>query len=224
MVIRGHYEIWNLIMNITTQILRRSFVGVAGVGLIAALSACATPTTTSGTSPDTTVAESPTDTTAPSVSPSVTDSPAANQSPGAAGSETLAQVLDSDASFSTLKQAVEAAGLQDQLAQSTPVTVLAPNNQAFESLPAGTLDRLLLPENRETLRKVLSYHLIPGAVTSADITPGQVNSAEGQPLTLARDSSGVTVNGAKVVTPDISASNGVIHSIDQVLLPPDVTL
>jgi uncharacterized surface protein with fasciclin (FAS1) repeats len=209
-------------MNTTTQLLRRLLIGVTGVGLIAALSACETPTTTADTAPDSTVAESPTGTTSPAASPLPTNSPAA--SPGAAGSATLAQVLDSDASFSTLKQAVEAAGLQDQLAQSTPVTVLAPTNEAFDRLPDGTLDRLLLPENRETLRKVLTYHLIPGTVTSADITPGEVSSAEGQPLTVARDANGVTVNGAKVVQPDISASNGVVHTIDQVLLPPDTTL
>jgi uncharacterized surface protein with fasciclin (FAS1) repeats len=208
-------------MNITTQILRRLFLGLTGVGLIAVLSACETPTTTSDASPDSTVAESPTDTTSPAASPLPTDSP------GAAGTSrggTLAQVIENDASFSTLKQAVEAAGLQDQLAQSTPVTVFAPTNEAFASLPDGTLDRLLQPENRETLRKVISYHLIPGTVTSADITPGEVSSAEGQPITVARDANGVTVNGAKVVQPDITASNGVVHSIDQVLLPPDTTL
>jgi uncharacterized surface protein with fasciclin (FAS1) repeats len=193
-------------------------MSVAGLGLVAVLSACESPSITSSDvpSPAAPLSESPTGS---------NSSPAVGQSPVNTKSNTLAKVIEDDASFSTLKDAVKAAGLEEQLQQSTPpVTIFAPTNEAFARLPDGTLDRLLQPENRETLRQILSYHLIAGNVTSADITPGETNSVGGQPLTMVRDSSGVTVNGVKVIKPDIAASNGVIHAVDQVLIPPGTAL
>jgi uncharacterized surface protein with fasciclin (FAS1) repeats len=194
---------------------RKFFTIAATLGVMTAIAGCETPTTTTTTESPATVTESPV--TSPSVSPTV------SPTTGAA-SGTLAEVLANDSSYSTLRQAVQAAGLESTLSGTSPVTVFAPNNEAFAALPQGTLDRLLLPENKAQLQKVLSYHVVPGSITSADIRPGEVNTAEGQAVTIASSGSGVTVNDATVSQPDITASNGVIHGIDKVLLPPDVQL
>ncbi len=122
--------------------------------------------------------------------------------------------------FSTLVTAVGAAGLVDTLKGDGPFTLFAPSNAAFEKLPAGTVESLLQPENRDQLVSVLTYHVVPGAVTS-DQLAGQrltVETVQGQTVHIdGRD--GVTVNGANVTAADITASNGVIHRIDEVLLP-----
>jgi uncharacterized surface protein with fasciclin (FAS1) repeats len=122
--------------------------------------------------------------------------------------------------FETLVAAVQAAGLVDTLKGEGPFTVFAPTDEAFANLPAGTVESLLQPENRDQLVAVLTYHVIPGAVMSADIA-GQMLEAEtvqGSTVEIdARD--GVTVDGANVVSADIAASNGVIHVIDAVILP-----
>lgn len=123
--------------------------------------------------------------------------------------------------FTTLVAAVEAAGLVETLKGEGPFTVFAPTDEAFAALPAGVLDALLLPENKETLAKILTYHVVPGAVMAADVTDGEVATVEGQNVTLST-ADGVTVNGATVVAADVVASNGVIHVIDAVILPPDV--
>jgi uncharacterized surface protein with fasciclin (FAS1) repeats len=99
--------------------------------------------------------------------------------------------------------------------------VFAPTNEAFAALPAGLVDKLLLPENKDLLVKILTYHVVSGAVMAADVTAGDVPTVEGQNITITTDM-GVKVNGANVVTTDIVASNGVIHVIDAVILPPDV--
>jgi uncharacterized surface protein with fasciclin (FAS1) repeats len=123
--------------------------------------------------------------------------------------------------FSTLVAAVAAAGLVETLQGEGPFTVFAPTNDAFAALPAGLVDKLLLPENKDLLVKILTYHVVSGAVMAADVTAGDVPTVEGQNITITTDM-GVKVNGANVVTTDIVASNGVIHVIDAVILPPDV--
>jgi uncharacterized surface protein with fasciclin (FAS1) repeats len=123
-------------------------------------------------------------------------------------------------SFNTLVAAVEAADLVDTLKGEGPFTVFAPTDEAFAALPAGTVDNLLLPENRDQLVAVLTYHVIPGRVMSADIA-GQtlsVETVQGGELEVDA-TSGVMVNDATVVTADVEASNGVIHVIDTVLIP-----
>jgi uncharacterized surface protein with fasciclin (FAS1) repeats len=99
--------------------------------------------------------------------------------------------------------------------------VFAPTNAAFEALPAGLLEKLLLPENVAVLTAILTYHVVPGKVMSADVTAGDVVSVEGSTIALTTDG-GVKVNGANVVAVDVAASNGVIHVIDQVIVPPTV--
>ncbi|CAB4793654.1 MAG: fasciclin domain-containing protein [Actinobacteria bacterium] len=123
--------------------------------------------------------------------------------------------------FSTLVAAVTAAGLVETLQGAGPFTVFAPNNEAFAALPAGLVDKLLLPENKDTLVKILTYHVVSGKVMAADVTAGDVPSVEGSNITVAVEGGTVTLNGSsKVIATDVAASNGVIHVIDAVILPP----
>lgn len=131
---------------------------------------------------------------------------------------TIVEIAASSDSFTTLTAALEAAGLLDVLSGEGPFTVFAPTDEAFAALPEGTLDELLKPENQQTLIEILTYHVVPGMVMSADLTAGEVTTAEGSPVTIDL-SNGVMVNDANVVMADIPASNGVIHVIDQVMLP-----
>ncbi|NBR76581.1 MAG: fasciclin domain-containing protein [Actinobacteria bacterium] len=102
-----------------------------------------------------------------------------------------------------------------------PFTVFAPTNAAFEALPAGLLEKLLLPENVAALTAILTYHVVSGQVMSTDVTAGDVATVEGSTIAITTDG-GVKVNGANVVAVDVAASNGVIHVIDQVIVPPTV--
>ncbi len=129
-------------------------------------------------------------------------------------------VLSTNDQFSTLVAAVGAAELVETLQGDGPFTVFAPTNAAFEKLPAGTVETLLQPENRDTLVQVLTYHVVPGAVTS-DQLAGQtlsVATVEGSEVDID-GTHGVRVDNARVTQADIIASNGVIHRIDTVLMP-----
>ena len=122
-------------------------------------------------------------------------------------------------SFETLVAAVQAAGLVETLKGDGPFTVFAPTDEAFAALPEGTVEDLLKPENLETLTAILTYHVVPGKVMSGDLSNGmEAATVEGSDVTIMTDG-GVTVEGASVVTADIETSNGVIHVIDQVILP-----
>ena len=123
--------------------------------------------------------------------------------------------------FTTLVAAVKAAGLVDTLKSKGPFTVFAPTDAAFAKLPAGTVESLLKPENKDKLVGILTYHVIPGNVMSGDIAGNKmgVKSVQGAEI-MVNATSGVMVNDANVVTADIAASNGVIHVIDKVILPP----
>lgn len=139
----------------------------------------------------------------------------------AAGVGTIVDVAAGTEGFGTLVAAVQAAGLAETLSGEGPFTVFAPTDEAFAALPEGVLDALLLPENKDTLVKILTYHVVPGTVMAADVTDGEVATVEGQTVTLST-ADGVTVNGAKVVQADVVADNGVIHVIDAVIVPADV--
>jgi uncharacterized surface protein with fasciclin (FAS1) repeats len=126
--------------------------------------------------------------------------------------------------FNTLVAAVQAAGLVETLRSEGPFTVFAPTDAAFEALPDGTLDSLLLPENQDQLVTILTYHVVPGAVMAADLAGQQLEVATVQGEAVAIDGTdGVMVNQANVIQADIDASNGVIHVIDAVILPPSLT-
>ena len=125
-------------------------------------------------------------------------------------------------SFTTLAAAVTAAGLVPTLKGTGPFTVFAPTDEAFAKLPDGVLDALWKPENKDVLAKILTYHVVSGVTLAKNITAGDVATVEGDSITLSVDP--VKANDATIITADIPASNGVIHAIDTVLLPPGVDL
>jgi len=125
-------------------------------------------------------------------------------------------------SFKTLATALQAAGLVETLKGKGPFTVFAPTDEAFSKLPAGTVESLLKPENKEKLKAILLYHVVSGDVTAARVVKlSSAKTINGQDLKLTVDDGSVLVNDAKVVKADVLASNGVIHVIDTVLLPKD---
>ncbi len=139
----------------------------------------------------------------------------------AASAQDIVDTAVAAGSFNTLVAAVTAAGLVDTLKGEGPFTVFAPTDEAFAALPEGTVESLLLPENLETLQAVLTYHVVPGKVMSGDLSNNMMAATvQGADVTIMTEG-GVTVNGANVVTADIEASNGVIHVIDAVILPPE---
>ncbi|MEI6099780.1 MAG: fasciclin domain-containing protein [Alphaproteobacteria bacterium] len=122
--------------------------------------------------------------------------------------------------FTTLVAAVQAAGLVDTLKGAGPFTVFAPTDAAFAALPAGTVEDLLKPENKDKLVAILTYHVVAGKVMSTDLTEGmKAKTVQGGELTITLDG-GAKVNGTAISTADIAATNGVIHVVDAVLLPP----
>lgn len=175
---------------------------------IAACSSAASPSAAPTTAPTATPA--PTTAAAPSTAPSVS----------AAMTKDIVQTATEAGSFKTLLAAVKSAGLVETLQGKGPFTVFAPTDAAFAALPAGTLDGLL--KDPAALKKILLYHVVSGSVT-ADKVVGltSATSVEGSPIAISVKDGTVYLNdSAKVVTPDVMASNGVIHVIDKVILPP----
>ncbi len=124
--------------------------------------------------------------------------------------------------FKTLVAAVQAAGLVETLKGDGPFTVFAPTDAAFGKLPAGTLDELLKPENKDKLTSILTYHVVPGKVLAADVVAlKSAKTAQGAEVTIAVEGEKVRVDGATVTATDIECTNGVIHVIDAVILPPE---
>ena len=138
----------------------------------------------------------------------------------------IAEVATENGSFTTLLAAVDAAGLTDTLATGGPFTVLAPTDDAFAALPAGLVDSLLTPEMKDTLTSILTYHLIQGEVKSdVVVTLTEADTVQGEKITIEVVDGKVVINGsATVVITDVPASNGVIHVIDAVIVPPSVEL
>jgi uncharacterized surface protein with fasciclin (FAS1) repeats len=132
----------------------------------------------------------------------------------------IVDIAASNDQFSTLVAAVKAAGLVETLKSEGPFTVFAPTNEAFAALPAGTVENLLKPENKDQLIAVLTYHVIPGKVMSSDIAgkTAKVETVQGSAISIDATSA-VMIDNAMVTTADIITSNGVIHVIDKVLLP-----
>jgi len=133
----------------------------------------------------------------------------------------IVAVAQGNEDFSTLVAAVTAAGLGEALSGEGPLTVFAPTNAAFEALPAGLLEKLLLPENKEVLTKILTYHVVAAKVMAADVKAGDVATLEGSTFAVTTEG-GVKVNTANVTATDVPASNGVIHVIDAVLVPASI--
>ena len=142
--------------------------------------------------------------------------------PARAASGDIIDVAVGAGSFKTLAAALTAAGLVDTLKTAGPFTVFAPTDAAFAKLPAGTVENLLKPENRAQLISILTYHIVPGKITSNQlldkVTPA--TTVQGRKATIDGRNGRVTVNGVAVTAADVGASNGVIHVIDTVLMPP----
>ncbi|MGB9896513.1 fasciclin domain-containing protein [Thermanaerothrix sp.] len=175
---------------------------VAAVLVISACAPAATPESTQPPMP-----------TATPVPPTATPAP-----------QTIVDIAVADGRFSTLVAAVQAAGLVETLSGEGPFTVFAPTNDAFAKLPKETLDNLLKPENKDQLVKILTYHVVPGKVLASDVVKlSEAQTVAGEPITIKVEGDKVFINDAQVIITDIEASNGVIHVIDTVILPPSMT-
>jgi uncharacterized surface protein with fasciclin (FAS1) repeats len=125
-------------------------------------------------------------------------------------------------SFKTLAKALQTADLVDTLKGQGPFTVFAPTDEAFAKLPAATLNDLLKPENRKKLQRILTYHVVPGRVTSSDVVKlSTAKAVSGDTIDIKASGGTVMVDGARVVKTDVPASNGIIHVIDTVIMPED---
>lgn len=133
--------------------------------------------------------------------------------------QNIVEIASGNKDFSTLVAAVVAAGLAETLSGAGPFTVFAPTNDAFAKLPAGTVEELIKPENKEKLAAILTYHVVAGKALSSDLSDGQlIKTVNGQEVTVSVGDN-VKVDGAVVVAADLEASNGVIHVIDTVIMP-----
>ncbi|SRR5579883_3356476 len=139
------------------------------------------------------------------------------------GGKDLVSLTQSNSQFKKLTQALKAAGLTATLKGKGPFTLFAPTDAAFNELPQDALAELFKPENKEVLVKILTYHVVPGEVLSSNLKSGEVKTVEGSPINVKVDpKNGVMVDDAKVIQADIKASNGVIHVINKVILPPNL--
>ncbi|HUC79454.1 MAG TPA: fasciclin domain-containing protein [Flavisolibacter sp.] len=135
-------------------------------------------------------------------------------------SKNIVENAAGSADHTTLVAAVQAAGLDGTLSGAGPFTVFAPTNAAFEKLPAGTVDNLLKPENKQQLTDVLTYHVVPGSLKAADLQDGQkLKTVQGKELTVSVKDGKVMIDGANVTIADVVSSNGVTHVIDAVVMP-----
>ncbi|MCF2148298.1 fasciclin domain-containing protein [Desmonostoc muscorum LEGE 12446] len=200
-------------MKATKSIVKKAFFNIVGISTLVALSACTEPTR------ETPIATIPPVTQTPITTPSPLI-PTPTTTPNLAE---LAKSAVAQGQFQTLIKAVGAAGLNEQLTAPGPYTVFAPTDAAFSALPKATLDKLLQPANKEQLVRLLAYQVIPGRITSQELTSGQVKTVEGTPVKITVDptTKTITVNNAKVTQPDIPASNGIVHIVDRVILPPN---
>jgi uncharacterized surface protein with fasciclin (FAS1) repeats len=188
-------------------------LGIILLPIVAACGGQQTATTTTQPAPETTTPASP--------SPGVQGSPA----PGAqTTAENVVNLIENNPSLRTLASVIDEADLNDTLEQGGPYTIFAPSDQAFASLPAATRERLLQDENRQLLRQILTYHVVPGNLAANQLQSGQVQTQAGNSVNVQVDGQQVRVNEARVIQPDLQAGNGVVHIVDRIILPPNVTL
>ena len=133
--------------------------------------------------------------------------------------KTVVEIALGSPDHTTLVAAVKAAGLVETLSGPGPFTIFAPTNAAFDKLPAGTVESLLKPENKDKLIAILTYHVVPASVLATDVKTGEAPTVNGKKLMIKAGGMGVTVNNAKVIATDLVGSNGVIHVVDTVILP-----
>lgn len=198
--------------------MRKSSTRLAGVAAIAGLvvlSACGSDSNDS--TPETTTASEEAETV---VTDAMEEEETVTSEVAAAAGDIVETAINAG-SFGTLVAAVDAAGLVETLQSPGPFTVLAPTDDAFAALPEGLVDCLLLEENVDALTAILTYHVISGAVMSGDLADGDVPTVQGENVTVDL-TDGVKFNNATVVQADVTASNGVIHAIDAVIVPPSI--
>lgn len=180
------------------------------------------PTPSTGATPTTTPGNRTAPTTNPGTRTAPTTTPGNRTAPTNGGtgssSQNVVQVASGNSSFSTLVQAVTAAGLANRLSGRGPFTIFAPTDQAFAALPQGAVELLLKPENKRLLQQLLTYHVVPGKLTANRIKTGKLDALGGG-LAVEVQGNKVIVNNASVTQANIQASNGVIHAIDRVLMP-----
>jgi uncharacterized surface protein with fasciclin (FAS1) repeats len=199
-------------------------IAIVSTGLFAGISSHA-----QGGMPGTTTTPVPTTTTTPTSKPTGgmsapndgMSTPSKKPTTAKPTGKTIVTLAAGNKNFTTLVSALKAADLVDTLSAQGPYTVFAPTNTAFAKLPKATLANLLKPENKEQLKKILTYHVIPGAVTSKMLKSGEkVATVEGGNVTVSISGKKVKINNANVILADVKASNGIIHAIDTVLIPP----
>jgi len=134
--------------------------------------------------------------------------------------QNIVELASGQEDLSTFVSAVQAAGMEETLQGDGPFTVFAPSNDAFAALPDGTLESLMLPENKEELVKILSYHVVAGQMLAADLIDGKSATVQGEEVDVVVSASGVTINDATVTSSDVQATNGVVHIIDKLITPP----
>jgi uncharacterized surface protein with fasciclin (FAS1) repeats len=197
--------------------MRKTIVGTAfGVMLFPLFAACGQQT---AQTPPATTQPVP-EATTPAV-PGVQGSPV----PGTqANAQNVTDVIENNPSLSTLSSVIDEAELNDTLEQGGPYTIFAPSDQAFAALPAATRERLLRDENRQVLRQILTYHVVPGNLSADQLRSGQVQTQAGNPVNVQVDGQQVRVNEARVIQPNLQAANGVVHVVDRIILPPNVNL
>lgn len=238
-LLRSHPVVLQISMTKISVMTKKAFVLLTALGSVSFLAACGgTPTAENTTTeeptqeqaveaPDTTTAETPATETETTAEAPTTDAMASDETdtaatPVANDANTIVAIASGDDTFSTLVTALNAAELAEVLSGEGPFTVFAPTDEAFAALPEGTVEELLKPENKDQLVKLLQYHVVPAKVTSTEIASGAVDTVEGEPLNIQVDEATQTVmvNDATVTQADIIGSNGVIHAIDAVILPP----
>lgn len=141
----------------------------------------------------------------------------------AKNNKNIVEIASSDPQFSTLVAAIQAAGLVETLQGEGPFTVFAPTNEAFAKLPAGTLENLLKPENKQMLVDILTYHVTPGKLTEKNLVKQngkELTMVNGKSTKIQTKSDKLYINDSQIINADIMAKNGVIHVIDSILLPP----
>lgn len=214
-------------MKLLNRIPKLVLVGLLGLSSTVALSACSqdspeslnsVETEETTTEIDQTAVEAPTTESTIATSETITQVPATGDK-----TKNVVEVAAIAGQFQTLAQAIEAAGLKDTLATQGPFTLFAPTDEAFAALPEGTLEELLKPENKDLLVSLLTYHVVPGELSAQNISSGELQTVEGSALVVDvnQASNIVEVNDAQVINPNIQASNGIIHAVNKVMLPPE---
>jgi uncharacterized surface protein with fasciclin (FAS1) repeats len=186
------------------------FAAVAAVAGLVVLSACGSDSNDADDAVQTTEA------------PAATEAPAENGTDADGEPGTIVDVAVANGSFDTLVAAVTAADLAGALSADGPLTVFAPTDDAFAALPEGLVDCLLLEENVDALSAILTYHVVDGMVMSTDLTDGPVPTLQGEDVTVDLTDGVVLNDTVNVVIADVEASNGVIHAVDGVLVPPSI--